>query len=325
VTSTLIPWSPLNASAPYEHPLTTEALAHHEPHASSLLPAFSALLASACVHLLVFVLWAPLFEHVLERQFELVDLVAATSTDRFATVAPLLVLAPEGEQEQEDAEPLVETQRLEVEAAAVEEVEEVGLVSPKQAVPRESAPPQAASNERTPSARARIQPQATLGTDTVGVSEEDRAAVQGLGQTMGQRLGGRLRGAAMAMSWPKRPGKGGDDVERSLEPREEVVVNVDVDTLTERYKREVEPLFEDAKRYPRSARRAGLEGAALVDVHIDADGTIVEVELARSSGFELLDRAALDSARSVGKLPAPPPELRWESRTLRIPYRFSLS
>jgi len=288
-----------------------------------LLPAFSALLASACAHLLVFVLWAPLFEHVLERQFELVDLVAATSTDRFATVAPLLVLAPEGEQEQEDAEPLVEAQRLEVEAAAVEEVEEVGLVSPKQAVPRESAPPQVAPKERSPSPRARIQPQATVGLDPARVSEEDRAAMQGLGQTMGQRLGGRLRGAAMAMSWPKRPGKGGHGAEHSGEPREKVVV--DVDALTERYKREVEPLFEDAKRYPRSARRAGLEGAALVDVHIDADGTIVEVELARSSGFELLDRAALDSARSVGKLPAPPPELRWESRTLRIPYRFSLS
>jgi protein TonB len=44
--------------------------------------------------------------------------------------------------------------------------------------------------------------------------------------------------------------------------------------------------------YPAAARRAGAEGTTLLRVHIRADGTIGQVQVARSAGHPALDEAA---------------------------------
>lgn len=48
-----------------------------------------------------------------------------------------------------------------------------------------------------------------------------------------------------------------------------------------------------APRYPRSARRRGIEGAVELRVVVEADGTIGTIEVAKTSGFAILDRAAI--------------------------------
>jgi periplasmic protein TonB len=57
------------------------------------------------------------------------------------------------------------------------------------------------------------------------------------------------------------------------------------------YRREVTPV------YPRSARQQGQEGEGILILEIDERGRVREVELKHSSGFALLDRAAMDAAR----------------------------
>ncbi|MEM7203531.1 MAG: energy transducer TonB [Planctomycetota bacterium] len=55
-----------------------------------------------------------------------------------------------------------------------------------------------------------------------------------------------------------------------------------------------EPLADNAPpRYPRVARRRGLEGVVLLDVSLSAGGAVLAVEVARSSGHDVLDRAAV--------------------------------
>ncbi|HEX5139204.1 MAG TPA: TonB family protein [Planctomycetota bacterium] len=49
-------------------------------------------------------------------------------------------------------------------------------------------------------------------------------------------------------------------------------------------------------RYPERARRLGLEGTVVLLLHVAADGTVERVEVAASSGHEVLDRAAEEAA-----------------------------
>lgn len=75
--------------------------------------------------------------------------------------------------------------------------------------------------------------------------------------------------------------------------------------------------------YPLAARRQGIEGRVLLDVHVRPDGTCAEVRIRASSGHRLLDQAALDAVRRWRFLPA-----RRGARTVDswvvVPIRFHL-
>ncbi len=49
--------------------------------------------------------------------------------------------------------------------------------------------------------------------------------------------------------------------------------------------------------YPFAARRLGEQGSVHLDVHVDADGSVIAVHLRRSSGSPRLDRSAMDTLR----------------------------
>lgn len=74
--------------------------------------------------------------------------------------------------------------------------------------------------------------------------------------------------------------------------------------------------------YPRLARARGWQGAADVELTVLADGRVDGVELGRSSGFDVLDRAALEVARQSRF--APPPEALEPPVRGRLAYRFEL-
>jgi len=57
------------------------------------------------------------------------------------------------------------------------------------------------------------------------------------------------------------------------------------------------PVSSPAPAYPRAALRRGESGEALLRVHVGTDGVPFAVDLVRSSGSRLLDRAATDAVR----------------------------
>jgi protein TonB len=61
--------------------------------------------------------------------------------------------------------------------------------------------------------------------------------------------------------------------------------------------------IEAAKRYPRAARRMGIEGAAVVRFKLQPRGQVEAVELLESSGSEILDKASLETVRDAAPLP----------------------
>jgi len=58
-----------------------------------------------------------------------------------------------------------------------------------------------------------------------------------------------------------------------------------------------QPISTPAPRYPAQALRRGEQGTVMVSAEISAEGVPSSVEVARSSGSRLLDRAAVDAVR----------------------------
>jgi periplasmic protein TonB len=77
--------------------------------------------------------------------------------------------------------------------------------------------------------------------------------------------------------------------------------------------------------YPFRARRRGEQGTVTLHVLVAADGAVERVELAESSGFDALDRAALETVRSRWRfVPARRGGAAVESWVL-VPIRFTLA
>lgn len=56
--------------------------------------------------------------------------------------------------------------------------------------------------------------------------------------------------------------------------------------------------------YPATAKRMGLEGTAMLKVLVSRNGDALEVEIAQSSGHEILDKSAVEAVRSWRFVPA---------------------
>ncbi len=72
----------------------------------------------------------------------------------------------------------------------------------------------------------------------------------------------------------------------------------------------VDPIFslilrklETAKRYPRMARKMGIEGTAVVRFKLKPEGGVEAVEVVDSSGSEILDKASLETVRAAAPFP----------------------
>jgi protein TonB len=75
--------------------------------------------------------------------------------------------------------------------------------------------------------------------------------------------------------------------------------------------------------YPPLARRRRLQGTVLVRVHVGVQGAVLDLQVERSSGHEILDRAALGAVRAWRFLPArrgATPVEAW----VRVPLDFRL-
>lgn len=87
--------------------------------------------------------------------------------------------------------------------------------------------------------------------------------------------------------------------------------------------RKVEYLYNPPPDYPPRARRLGLEGEVLVRTRVLPNGECGELVLGQSSGYALLDQAALEAVRTWRFRPARRGDeeiVSW----VEIPVRFRL-
>jgi protein TonB len=81
--------------------------------------------------------------------------------------------------------------------------------------------------------------------------------------------------------------------------------------------------IQESLRYPPAARRRGVTGTVQLEIDIAPDGAIGAVTVIASSSHEILDRAAVDAARTVPRAPFPA-DLRPRALKVRLPIVFEL-
>lgn len=90
--------------------------------------------------------------------------------------------------------------------------------------------------------------------------------------------------------------------------------------------REAMPLYRinPAPKYPRIARRRGYQGTVVLEVLVDRNGRVGDLRVSTSSGYKILDRAALASVKDW----AFEPGMRGDQKVemwVRVPVRFQLN
>lgn len=122
-----------------------------------------------------------------------------------------------------------------------------------------------------------------------------------------------------------RPGV--DVIPVTILPQERLkpeVPEIDIEIVTyKNLKVKPKPLYSPVPVYPWRAKHEGIEGMSVVSMLIDIDGTVMEVKILKTSGNELLDKAALKAAKKSVFSPAEHKGKKvrvWVSR----PFKFKL-
>lgn len=81
--------------------------------------------------------------------------------------------------------------------------------------------------------------------------------------------------------------------------------------------------IQDVLRYPAAARRRGVTGTVHLEIAVEPNGAIGVVSVITSSSHDILDRAAVDAARAIPRVPFPG-DVRPRALRVRLPVVFEL-
>ncbi len=76
--------------------------------------------------------------------------------------------------------------------------------------------------------------------------------------------------------------------------------------MMSRYEQLISLWIEKFKKYPDEARSQGMQGETVVRIRIDRQGTIRYYILERSTGYQVLDKAAIDMVKRANPVPSVP-------------------
>ncbi len=91
------------------------------------------------------------------------------------------------------------------------------------------------------------------------------------------------------------------------------------------YSRLLQTKISQGMIYPELARWAGWEGEVILRLCLSSDGTLEDIVVARSSGIQALDRAAIEAVKEQAPYPRFPPELKKKGLRVNIPIVYKLS
>ncbi len=76
--------------------------------------------------------------------------------------------------------------------------------------------------------------------------------------------------------------------------------------------------------YPAAAKSAGFQGTVKLNLHLSYTGTLLDVSIKSSSGYDILDQYAIDVARSVASYPPFPSSIQEKELYVEIPVSYRL-
>ncbi len=95
--------------------------------------------------------------------------------------------------------------------------------------------------------------------------------------------------------------------------------------ILQRFAQDVRRKIESRKRYPLAARKSMTEGRVGVKMTILKDGQLERTEIIESSGYAILDKAALESVRRSAPFPPFPEEVERKRVQMNIYLVFKIS
>lgn len=98
----------------------------------------------------------------------------------------------------------------------------------------------------------------------------------------------------------------------------------DIDDARDKYGNALWNAISKHKKYPKIAQMRGWEGEAIIELLLDNSGKIKSKKIAQSSGFEALDKQALEMVEKAVPFPTPPDALRSTNFTITVPVPFKL-
>jgi protein TonB len=102
------------------------------------------------------------------------------------------------------------------------------------------------------------------------------------------------------------------------------VVPVDTSAARDSYGSTLWGAIGKHKQYPRIAQMRGWQGEAIVELQLDGNGKLKSKKIIQSSGYDALDKQALDMVEKAAPFPAPPEVLRGSSFSIKVPIPFKL-
>jgi len=95
-------------------------------------------------------------------------------------------------------------------------------------------------------------------------------------------------------------------------------------SLFARYNALVRKIIENHKYYPEIAREEGVEGRVLLEFKILKSGKLAFVKVLKSSSYNILDNAAVNSVKNAAPFPPIPEKLGKKALTLRLWVKYKL-
>jgi periplasmic protein TonB len=99
---------------------------------------------------------------------------------------------------------------------------------------------------------------------------------------------------------------------------------IDIDAARNEYGNALGRAIAKQKQYPKIAQMRGWQGDVLLDLKLDGNGKVLSASVTESSGFEALDKQALEMLRKASPFPAPPAALRNRTFNITVPVSFKL-
>ena len=129
--------------------------------------------------------------------------------------------------------------------------------------------------------------------------------------------------APVAASEAAAPQKIENATETSNVPKGQNVGLTRVDRQAiENWQRDIVVHINKKKKFPEKARSARQHGIVTVSFTMNRQGRLVRAVIAKGSGYEALDEAAIDMLKRANPLPAPPDAMVGETFEFAIPVRF---
>ena len=115
-----------------------------------------------------------------------------------------------------------------------------------------------------------------------------------------------------------------EQVKKESSEEEQIEVLDPADETMFRYQDMIKQRIQSCRKYPRWAKKQGMEGIVYLMFTVISDGSVRDIEIVRSSGFDVLDKRAAATVAEAAPFPSIPEKFNRSDLTMEVDIVFKL-